>query len=112
MRHIDKVRYIKEIADKILKQGLRVFIAENGTYGFYTDETGTRIVTFGIDLTIYFSGSYRSENNGNGWRITDTIPHNFKYTLYTSSPFHFTRYTTLNEYLAVYQKSSKFEELT
>lgn len=112
MKYDSKKECIKELTAMILKEGLRVFIAERGTYGFYTNATGDRIVSFDIDLTILFHGQYKSHDNGDGWRICEGIPDNFAALLRTPSPFSMIKYTTLDEYLAVYQTSSKFKEIT
>lgn len=106
-----KQQIILELAEKIKSEGFRVFIAEKGNYGFYTDNEGKRLVYFQMDLTLTFSGNYESENNGRGWQIIEGMPTDFKELLYTNSPFQFHHYTTLDEYLNIYQKSSKFKEI-
>lgn len=103
---------IAELVAMIQNEGLRVFVAERATYGFYTDNTGKRVVSFQLDLSLTFSGNYKSKSNGTGWRITDNIPDDFTKLLYTNSPFEFDNYTTLDEYLNMYQNSSKFTEVT
>lgn len=102
----------EEIANKIKKEGLRVFLTERGTYGFYTNYTGSRIVSFQVDLTVSFSGNYKSKTNGTGWRIMDGLPDNFTALLNEPSPFSFDHYTTLDEHLKTYQQSSKYSEFT
>jgi len=49
---------IAELAASIQSDGFRVFIAERGDYGFYTDAEGTRVVSFGPDFGGFkFSGN-------------------------------------------------------
>jgi len=107
-----KRKYMAELVAMIQKEGLRVFIAERGTYGFYTDNTGKRIVSFQLDSSLTFSGNYKSKSNGTGWRICEGLPSNFTKLLSINSPFEFDHYTTLDEHLNMYQKSSKYKEVT
>ena len=114
---------IKEVAEMALNEGLRVFIAESGTYGFFTDTEGERCVYFQMDyFTPVFSGCYKTDNprqTGIGWRITDhddPFPNKLRPLLNATPPRWAVpdtqwRYTTLDEQLAMYQKSSKYVEL-
>ena len=68
----------KEIAQAAIDAGFRAFIAEQGNYGFYTDENGSRVVSFQVNG--YFeesiSGNYVTsdpKSTGTGWRIADSI---------------------------------------
>lgn len=106
-----KMKMILELAAMIQKENLRVFIAERGFYGFYTDGKGERIVGFQIDPVLSFFGKYKSLNNGTGWKILEGLPDSFANLLKRSSPFEFQHYTRLEEYLNIYQKSSKFKEI-
>lgn len=47
-----KVEAVKELANKIKATGFRVFIAKSGTYGFYTDTAGSKVVYFQYDLGV------------------------------------------------------------
>lgn len=68
-----KTEAIKQLAAEIKRAGFRVFIAERGTYGFYTDTDGTRVVSFQYDLCgMTFSGNYKTSNprgTGSGWGL-------------------------------------------
>jgi len=111
---------IRKLAEKIKAEGFRVFIAERGTYGFFTDAGGTRVVSFGMDLTeIAFSGNYVTsapKNTGTGWRIAENVTSNFANLFNAYAPQWAVgsatwKYKTLEKYLAEYQQSSKFLEV-
>lgn len=114
---------IAELAAAIKKAGYRVFIASSGTYGFYTDAQGTRLVSFQYDLGgIKFSGNYKTNNprsTGTGWVIGtgyDRSAVGFRTMLESGAPSWAVRdaewrYTTLAEHMKVYQSSSKYTEL-
>ena len=114
-----KEKYIAELAQDIKAAGFRVFLAESGTHGFYTDDQGSKIVSFQLDiLTPTFSGNYDTSNPsqaGQGW-IIGTGSDNYKAIFDETPPTaHFGntkwRYKSLNDYISLYQKSSKFAEL-
>jgi len=79
MRSTYNKQAIQEVAQDILAKGLRVFIAESGTYGIYTNQEGTRVVYFQADLDgVNFSGCYSSpirSGCGTGWRIGNWLDH-------------------------------------
>lgn len=113
---------IQELAAKLKKKGFRVFIAERGSYGFYTNEEGSKVVSFQYDLGGFsFSGNYKTSNprrTGAGWQIVkDSYGcENFQSILDSVPPKWATRgatwkYTTLEQHLASYQKSSKYKEI-
>lgn len=62
---------IKELAETLVRFGFKVYIAEKGTYGFYTDETGKRTVSFELRNGMYsFGGNYKpSKHSGTGWTL-------------------------------------------
>lgn len=110
---------VLEFAQKATKQGVRVFIAEKGTYGFITNQNGDRIVSFGFDLCcLVFSGNYKTNNpkqTGKGWRIEHVdllnIPNLLKeYPPYWSVGDSKWEFTTLDQHLKMYQNSSKYKE--
>lgn len=114
-----KKEMIAELAAKIQKAGFRVFLAAKGTYGFYTDKEGTRVISFQVDLChISFSGNYitdRPRQTGTGWRITDDIVNDFKEVFNASPPNWATcgatwRFTTIEDHFNRYLKSSKYKE--
>lgn len=62
---------IVKLTKKLLSLGFRVWVAEKGSYGFYSDESGSRVCDFQVDyFFISFSGNYSSSNSGTGWRIS------------------------------------------
>lgn len=119
-----KVEAIKELAADIVKAGFRAFIAERGTYGFYTDAEGTRVVGFQYELGgISFSGNYKTDqpcSTGSGWGFG--IPSDYDSVAYKSmfqsGPPGWAvgsanwKLTTLVQHLATYQASSKYTEFT
>lgn len=59
---------IQEVATDLINKGMRVFISEKGTYGFFTEKEGSRVVSFQTDLgVITCSGKYISRSCGAGW---------------------------------------------
>jgi hypothetical protein len=110
-----------EMAEKIKKQGFRVFLAERGTYGFYTDKEGSKIISFQVDgLRFSLSGNYktsRPQNTGTGWRITEEgRGADFKQVFEAYPPYWAVgdaawHYTTLDQHLDTYQSSSKYQEV-
>lgn len=111
-----KVEAVKALAEQIKSQGFRVFIAKSGTYGFYTDSEGTRIVSFQYDLGGFrFTGNYKTSqprSTGTGWQLRDG---DFK-QMFAEFPSWSLRgaswkFTTLEQHLATYQASSQYKEI-
>lgn len=116
---------IAELVPVITKAGYRVFIAEQGNYGFFTDSDGTRIVSFAASGLAgpTASGNYKTskpQQTGTGWRITDSFlpktSHDIEEIFKAYPPQWALRcdswsYTTLEQYLDTYQRSSKYEEV-
>ena len=123
MSHADKVEATKELAEAIKKAGYRVFIAQTGTYGFYTDATGSRVVSFQYDLGGFkFAGNYKTDQprqTGTGWGMGETwewTATGFRTMFSSGPPSEFLRgakwkFTTLDQHLATYQASSRYVEL-
>lgn len=112
-----KIEMVKELANEIKASGFRVFIAKSGTYGFYTDANGTRVVSFQAGLSgMTFSGNYKTTNphsTGTGWQLENNT---FKDMFNQIAPNWAVRgaewnYTTLEQHLATYQKSSVYSEI-
>lgn len=122
-----KRELIRSIATNLRKYGYTVYLAERGTYGFYTD--GRRVVSFGghWEHCANFSGNYRALTEagrrymGDGWGIASVetpinrreageyiaaIPPRWATGGYPYS------LTTPEEYLVLHQKSSRFQEFT
>lgn len=112
-----KTEAVRELAAQINAAGFRVFIAESGTHGFYTDAEGARVVSFQYDLGGFkFSGNYKSQGCGTGWIIDDKgdySPESLRTMLDSGAPRWATQgrevhLTTLAQYLTAYQSSSRF----
>lgn len=112
---------VAELLSHIKAAGFRVFIAERGTYGFFTDDEGSRVVTFGAELGgLRFSGNYKTDNpasSGTGWRISDSDTGEY-HAMFDTPPPRWAvgassnvRSTTLKQYLESYQASSNFTEV-
>jgi len=115
-------KYEQDIIDEVVAQakgeGLLVFLAERGTYGFITNDTGSSVVCFQVDLGIVsFSGNYISHNSGTGWQICKGMPSAGLADLLThGAPQWATRgeavkRTTLAHHLKIYQSSSRYTEV-
>lgn len=110
---------VAALVPEIRAAGYRPFVAKNGKYGFYTDAAGTRVVSFQIDFgTPKFSGNHVTDaprNCGTGWQLE---PGAFADMFQQSAPSwarqhaNGWRFMTLAEYLAMYQRSSQFQEVT
>lgn len=108
-----------QLAADIKKAGFRVFIAKSGSYGFFTDAEGTRVVSFQYDLGGFkFSGNYKSDNprsTGNGWMMGTAEYGNYKIMFDSHAPRWAVRdakwkHTTLAQHLAIYGASSAYVE--
>ena len=113
-----KTEAVAQLAAEIKGAGFRVFLAEKGTYGFFTDAEGTRVVCFQFDLGGFkYSGNYVTSaprQTGTGWQLADD---SFTGLFNQSAPSwatggHEWRYTTLAQHLATYQWSSRYVEVT
>lgn len=119
-----KTQATAELAQRIRAAGFRVFIAKSGTYGFYTDAEGTRVVCFQFDLGGFkFSGNYKTSNprsTGTGWSMgesADMTSQGFTSMFRSYAPSWAVRgaewrFTTLAEHLKTYQASSQYTEFT
>ena len=113
--------WIREYAEAVkahAPEGVTVYLAESGTYGFFTN--GKRVVSFGIGPGgIKLSGHYQpSQGSGSGWRISDDAPAPTEQRILESLSALAPRwanktpvYTTLERYLATYQSSSNFTQI-
>lgn len=108
-----------QLAADIKKAGFRVFIAKSGSYGFFTDAEGTRVVSFQYDLGGFkFSGNYKSDNprrTGNGWVMGTAVSGNHRAMFDSHAPqwaVHGAewQHTTLAQHLATYGASSAYVE--
>jgi hypothetical protein len=109
--------HINHLAKKLLGEGYRVFIAERGTYGFYTNEAGSPVVSFQSDLGgISYAGNYKSSRCGTGWGLDLDTPEAMlqaaTYPPRWATSGENVTVKTLEQHLDQYQKSSKYEELS
>lgn len=113
----------REFALYIKGLGFRVYIAKAGDYGFITDETESRVLSFGFSSGGSLSGNYGppSVASGTGWRMERT-----PYDLRTAADVHEALYaappdwlrgkgwsylSTVKQYLSQYGQSSGFVEV-
>ena len=114
-------RYRKAVQEWLpfmMKRHARVYLAKSGTYGFFTNEAGDRVVSFQYDVRgLTLSGNYipdQGSTTGTGWQITEMASPGDVIDAITISPPRWAvgnsnwRYTTEQEYLDRYQKSSDF----
>lgn len=112
-----KAEAVQQLAQQIKATGFRVFIAKSGTYGFYTDEAGTRVVSFQHDLGGFnFSGNYKTDNprgTGTGWQLVQnrTFQEMFNECPTWSLRGAKWQFTTLEQHLKTYQASSQYVEV-
>lgn len=110
------------IKQKALQEGLRVFIAKNGTanYGLITDELGSLVISFwpGI-IGMNFATCHKSTDplhEGRGTFIKEEVcdvsvlPYKAMVKRNTQTP-KFARPETLVEHLKEYNKSSQYKEV-
>lgn len=113
----NREKAIKDVASEILMAGLRVFLAKSKTYGFYTDEKGTRTVSFqNVYFSVVFTGDYISTHSGQGWIIGNPSD-DYSEMLYSKAP-HWAigndprwHYQTLAEHLEMFDRSSRYTEI-
>src|SRR5687768_14168584 len=65
-----------DFAHRVKRLGFRVFLASSGTYGFITDDAGSRVLTFSFTDVggPTLSGNYGppSQKSGTSWRLLQT----------------------------------------
>jgi len=117
--------YARERADEIIRAiqtaNYRPFLAESGTYGFYTDAEGTRIVSFECHaMSESVSGNYVTNEPhkcGQGWRIADSFRPDMVDEYFRMFAPRWAvgdaewRHKTLKEHQAQYQDSSRYREV-
>lgn len=121
MSYVIERQRAADIAYAALSAGFRVFLAEGGRYGFFTDSAGTRVVSFqGGPLAPSVSGNYSGvdgKKHGTGWQITEwpLLSEEWIERYFNAQPYGMGRdawrYTTLEEHLARYGASSRYTEI-
>lgn len=115
-----KIEATKELAKNIKASGFRVFVSKDGegTYGFYTDAEGSKIVSFQLNLGGFnFTGNYKTDqprSTGTGWQLNQSTGRTYQ-DMFNEPPTWSLRgaswkYTTLEQHLKTYQASSKYVE--
>lgn len=110
-----KTEAVAQLAQEIKGAGFRVFIAKSGTYGFYTNDEGSKVVSFQYDLGGFkFSGNYKSKSCGTGWVLDDNMALDAMFK--AGAPHWATKgqavqCTTLEQHLNTYQSSSVYTEV-
>jgi len=113
---------ISDLVAMIKAAGFRAFVAERGTYGFFTNAAGSRVISFGIDLgAITFSGNYKTNQpsqTGTGWMIGRTC--DIQTSSFEALIDHYPprwavgdakwQFTSLEQHLKTYQESSRYKE--
>jgi len=114
-----KIEATQELAKNIKASGFRVFIAKSGTYGFYTDAEGSRLVSFQLNLGGFnFTGNYKTNqprSTGTGWQLVQGGNRSFQ-DMFNERPTWSLRgaewkFTTLAQHLNTYQASSMYTEV-
>lgn len=108
-------------AERVSGLGFTVYIAEHGTYGFITDASETRVLSFSFNDGSSLGGNYGppSTKSGTGWRM-DKGPHSLataedvREALYANPPDWLRgrgwKYlSTVAQYLQHYRASSRFK---
>jgi hypothetical protein len=114
-----KPEMIIETARMLVDLGYTVYLSKNKDYGFYTNRL--RVVSFGgcWSFSLDFSGNYQSSHDGTGWLIVSgrelTTEDAADYIAMNAPRWATTekvRYTTPEQYLAMYGVSSGFTQFT
>lgn len=114
---------IAELADDLVAAGWRVFIAESGGHGFYTDQEGTKVISFQCSLGIISAGlNYRrgSRTAGTGCQITTDFNAGMAGEVFSATPWSRSGYSaeenggmaTLEDHLSKYDPSSHYTEVS
>jgi hypothetical protein len=117
---------VSAFADRITRLGFIVHIAKSRTYGFITDDTARRVLSFSFNDGGSLSGNYGppSTESGTGWRL-EKSPYSLatakdvREALYAAPPEWVRRrgvgwryLSTVEQYLQQYDSSSQFTIFT
>lgn len=113
----------QQFAGFIKGLGFRVWLAHTGEYGFISDDVGDRVMDFSFGVPERLSGCYGppSQESGTGWQLSKDpsdlrTAKDVRDALYEQpDPRQCGRgwkhFTTVSQHLAMYQSSSRYEEL-
>lgn len=107
---------VQEVTTQAIALGFVVYLSGSNEYGFFTDASGSRIVSFGVDISgIHFSGNYESLSAGTGWRLNaDDILKAWKESQHPPSwatKCERVRLTSSQDHLERYGKTSKYSKI-
>lgn len=108
-----------EFAGRMRALGFTVYLAKSGDYGFITDATESRVMSFSMNDGTSLSGNYGppSHGSGTGWRMDKTpdqlrTAEDVRKALYATPPAFCGRgwknYTTVKQHLETYGDSSGY----
>lgn len=111
-----------DFAARVKALGFRVWIAERGYYGFISDDTGSRVLSFSFSDGSSLSGNYGppSQESGTGWRLDETpfdlrTADDVRRALNAYPPAWVGKgwkgLTTVDQHLAMYGQSSRYTEV-
>lgn len=114
----------RDFAQFVTGLGFKAYLAKDGTYGFITDDSGQRVMSFSFTDVGggSLSGNYGppSTKSGTGWRL-EQAPHDLRTredvrrALYASPPQWcgdgWKRYTSVEQHLALYGDSSQYTQV-
>lgn len=116
------VRMGVEFALHIKSLGFVVYLAGSNDYGFITDDSGERVLSFSMHDCGSLSGNYGppSAQSGTGWRLEQSpdmlrTAQDVKHALYAGAPNWagkgWKNYTTAAQHLGTYAASSKYRRV-
>lgn len=115
---------VLEFAQRIKALGFRVYVAKDGTgnYGFISDDSGKRVLSFSFNDGWSLGGNYGppSQESGTGWRMDEgpeslRTAEDVRRALYAHPPAFcgngWKYLTTVDQHLAHYGMSSRYSEV-
>lgn len=112
----------RDFAHFVKGLGFVVYLAKSGEYGFVTDDTGARVLSFSFMDGGSLSGNYGppSTASGTGWRLEQS-PHELQTSADVRRALNATapqwcgngwkHYTTVAQHLKIYGDSSEYVQL-
>lgn len=118
-----KKQFAADFAAHIKSLGFSVYMAESELYGFVTDETESRVLSFSFsDCVASLGGNYGppSRESGTGWQIKEgpealRTADDVRRVLYSRPDYHcgngWKYFSTVAQHLALYGSSSKYRKV-